>query len=108
MLEPKDVIVCANQAAMVFEIHVTLAGGSTMIIDAVEVFDHQRLQLSVVDDFQLPDDQFHARSLAVNLLVSRRRVSKGGTKPVGGSQRTVLMEEIDMGSNQDDRFSADS
>jgi len=42
VLEPKDVIVCANQAAMVFEIHVTLAGGSTMIIDAVEVF--------VVDD----------------------------------------------------------
>ena len=29
---------CANQAAMVFEIHVTLAGGSTMIMDAVEVF----------------------------------------------------------------------
>jgi hypothetical protein len=28
----------ANQAAMVFEIHVTLAGGSTMIMDAVEVF----------------------------------------------------------------------
>jgi steroid delta-isomerase len=36
-LEPKDVIVCANQAAMVFEIHVNL-GGSTMVIDAVEVF----------------------------------------------------------------------
>src|SRR4029079_8247292 len=38
VLEPNDVIVCANQAAMVFEIHVTLAGGSTMIMDAVGVF----------------------------------------------------------------------
>jgi steroid delta-isomerase len=38
VLEPKDVIVCANQAAMVFEIHVTLTGGSTMVMDAVEVF----------------------------------------------------------------------
>ena len=38
VLEPADVIVCANQAAMVFEIHVTLTGGSTMIMDAVEVF----------------------------------------------------------------------
>jgi steroid delta-isomerase len=42
-LVPSDVIVCANQAAMVFEIHVTLAApeGSpptTMIMDAVEVF----------------------------------------------------------------------
>ena len=38
VLEPKDVIVCANQAAMVFEIHATLAGGPTMVIDAVEIF----------------------------------------------------------------------
>ena len=38
VLEPKDVIVCANQAAMVFEIHANLAGGSTMVMDAVEVF----------------------------------------------------------------------
>ena len=38
VLEPKDVIVCANQAAMVFEIHVNLGGGSTMVIDAVEIF----------------------------------------------------------------------
>lgn len=37
VLEPKDVIVCANEAAMVFEIHASL-GGSTMIFDAVEVF----------------------------------------------------------------------
>ena len=37
VLEPTDVIVCANQAAMVFEIHATI-GESTMIIDAVEVF----------------------------------------------------------------------
>jgi steroid delta-isomerase len=38
LLEPKDVIVCANQAAMVFEIHANLAGGSGMVIDAVEIF----------------------------------------------------------------------
>jgi steroid Delta-isomerase len=38
VLEPKDVIVCANQAAMVFEINVSLAGGSGMAIDAVEIF----------------------------------------------------------------------
>ena len=40
-LVPKDVIVCADQAAMVFEIHVTLGGPdnpSTMVMDAVEVF----------------------------------------------------------------------
>ena len=46
-LVPSDVIACANQAAMVFEIHVNLATpeGSppaTMVMDAVEVF--------VVDD----------------------------------------------------------
>jgi steroid delta-isomerase len=38
VLEPKDVIVCANQAAMVFEIHANFAGGSGMVIDAVEIF----------------------------------------------------------------------
>ena len=42
-LVPSDVIVCANQAAMVFEIHVNLAAPdgqppTTMIMDAVEVF----------------------------------------------------------------------
>ncbi len=42
-LVPSDVIVCANQAAMVFEIHVSLAApegspSTTMIMDAVEVF----------------------------------------------------------------------
>ena len=42
-LVPSDVIVCANQAAMVFEIHVTLGApegspSTTMIMDAVEVF----------------------------------------------------------------------
>jgi steroid Delta-isomerase len=42
-LVPSDVIVCANQAAMVFEIHVTLdtpegEPPTTMIMDAVEVF----------------------------------------------------------------------
>ena len=42
-LVPNDVISCGNQAAMVFEIHVTLAApegspSTTMIMDAVEVF----------------------------------------------------------------------
>ena len=42
-LVPSDVIVCANQAAMVFEIHVTLAApegtpATKLIMDAVEVF----------------------------------------------------------------------
>ena len=42
-LIPSNVIVCANEAAMVFEIHVTLAGpdggpSTTMIMDAVETF----------------------------------------------------------------------
>lgn len=42
-LIPGNVIACANQAAMVFEIHVTLAGpegspSTTMIMDAVEIF----------------------------------------------------------------------
>jgi steroid Delta-isomerase len=42
-LVPSDVIACANQAAMVFEIHVTLktpegSPPATMIMDAVEVF----------------------------------------------------------------------
>ena len=44
-LVPRDVIVCADQAAMVFEIHVTMGGAetpTTMIMDAVEIF--------VVDD----------------------------------------------------------
>ena len=42
VLVPSDVIVCANEAAMVFEIHVAIAGAdgasTTMIMDAVEVF----------------------------------------------------------------------
>jgi steroid delta-isomerase len=41
-LVPSDVIVCANQAAMVFEIHVSISGpdgaSTTMVMDAVEVF----------------------------------------------------------------------
>jgi steroid Delta-isomerase len=42
-LVPSDVIVCADQAAMVFEIHVTLPvpegdPPTTLIMDAVEVF----------------------------------------------------------------------
>ncbi|HTK15741.1 MAG TPA: nuclear transport factor 2 family protein [Acidimicrobiia bacterium] len=42
-LVPSDVIVCADQAAMVFEIHVTLPAPegdppTTLIMDAVEVF----------------------------------------------------------------------
>jgi steroid delta-isomerase len=46
VLVPSNVIVCANQAVMVFEIEVTIGGGdastSTMVMDAVDVF--------VVDD----------------------------------------------------------
>ena len=42
VLVPSDVIVCANQAAMVFEIHVSIGGpdgaSTTMIMDAVEIF----------------------------------------------------------------------
>src|SRR4029079_5555209 len=38
VLEPKGVIVGATQAAMVFEIHANLAGGSGMVIEAVEIF----------------------------------------------------------------------
>jgi steroid delta-isomerase len=36
-LVPKDVIVCADEAAMVVSIHAT-SGGSTTVIDAVDVF----------------------------------------------------------------------
>jgi uncharacterized protein (TIGR02246 family) len=36
-LEPRQVIVCGDEGVLVFEIHVTLAGG-TMIMDAVEIF----------------------------------------------------------------------
>jgi steroid delta-isomerase len=36
-LVPKDVIVCADEAVMVFSIHAT-SGGSTTVIDAVDVF----------------------------------------------------------------------
>jgi len=41
-LVPSDIIVCANQAAMVFQIHVTLAGDpqpTVMEMDAVEIFE---------------------------------------------------------------------
>jgi len=43
VLVPSDVIVCGDQAAMVFEIQVTIGGGadgstSTMLMDAVDVF----------------------------------------------------------------------
>jgi steroid delta-isomerase len=37
-LEPKDVIVCGTEAAMVFEIHVTIDDTNSMIIDGVEIF----------------------------------------------------------------------
>jgi steroid delta-isomerase len=41
-LVPSDVIVCANEAVMVFEIHVTIGAPdgstSTMVMDAVDVF----------------------------------------------------------------------
>lgn len=37
-LVPRDVIVAGNEAAMIFEIH-TVVGGSTIEMDAVEVFE---------------------------------------------------------------------
>ncbi len=37
-MKPSDVIVCANEAAMVFEIHVTIGDGG-MVMDAVETFE---------------------------------------------------------------------
>lgn len=43
-LRPHDIIVCADQAAMVFEIHVTLRGAeagaspTVLVMDAVEIF----------------------------------------------------------------------
>jgi steroid Delta-isomerase len=37
-LKANDIIVCGNEAAMVFEIHVTVGEGD-MIIDAVETFE---------------------------------------------------------------------
>jgi len=51
-------------------------------LDAVEVLDHQRLQLSEIHDFQLLDHQSHRLLLALDLPVSEGRRSKGGTKPV--------------------------
>jgi steroid delta-isomerase len=37
-MKPNDVIVCGNEAVMVFEIHVTIGDGG-MIMDAVETFE---------------------------------------------------------------------
>jgi steroid delta-isomerase len=37
-LVPSDVIVCGNEAAMIFEIHVTIGDGG-MVMDAVEIFE---------------------------------------------------------------------
>jgi steroid delta-isomerase len=37
-LVPSNIIVCANEAAMIMEIHVTI-GGSTMVMDCVETFE---------------------------------------------------------------------
>ena len=53
-------------------------------LDAVEVLDHQRLQLSELQDFQRLDHQSHHSLLALDLPVSEGRKSKGGTKPVIG------------------------
>ena len=36
-MRPNDIIVCGDEAVMVFEIHATI-GGSTMVMDAVETF----------------------------------------------------------------------
>src|SRR5262245_34134947 len=38
VLEPRDVIVCGHEAAMIFEIHATIGDGG-MVIDGVETFD---------------------------------------------------------------------
>lgn len=38
VLEPRDVFVCGNEAAMAFEIHVTMGDGG-MTMDAIEVFE---------------------------------------------------------------------
>ena len=42
-MKPADVIVCGNEAAMVFEIHVTIGDGTNgvqgMVMDAVETFE---------------------------------------------------------------------
>jgi steroid delta-isomerase len=37
-MKPSDVIVCGNEAAMVFEIHVTIGDGG-MVMDAIETFE---------------------------------------------------------------------
>lgn len=37
-MKPSDVIVCGNEAVMVFEIHVTIGDGG-MVMDAVETFE---------------------------------------------------------------------
>jgi len=37
VLEPKDLTICANEAAMTFEIHASI-GGNKMIMDAIDVF----------------------------------------------------------------------
>lgn len=37
-MKPRDLIVCGNEAVMVFEIHVTLGEGG-MVMDAVETFE---------------------------------------------------------------------
>ena len=37
VLEQKDVTICANEVAMLIEIHATI-GGNTMIMDAVDIF----------------------------------------------------------------------
>jgi steroid delta-isomerase len=38
VLEPRDVVVCGTEAAMVLEIHATIGDGG-MVIDAVETFE---------------------------------------------------------------------
>jgi uncharacterized protein (TIGR02246 family) len=37
-MQPNDIIVCGDEAAMIFEIHATI-GESTMIMDGVETFE---------------------------------------------------------------------
>ncbi|MGQ0824315.1 MAG: nuclear transport factor 2 family protein [Actinomycetota bacterium] len=38
-LVPRDIVVCGTEAAMVFEIHVTIDDATGLVIDVVEIFE---------------------------------------------------------------------
>ena len=102
-LVPSDVIVCANQAAMVFEIHVTLKTpeGSppatmiptTMIMDAVEIF--------------VLDDHGHISELRAYWDMSRAR-TRGSARfePSTPARRTGPERDFDDSTFPRTRFSA--